>query len=228
LTDLNADELGPIYGQKVTASWKPTTYITKDWVYKGPYVGKREKIPAITVSRARLLRQLGDDTALLQEIVFGPNNELYLRSENIGEKWPPITHTDTVRPNLVGRIADRHSMGVYQGLDLIDLCKMQWERAFYHFLIRYIINAGDAHFVNYINNYGVDFEEDRTQDKSEPTTLLEVMFKKPLSHTYLSHVTTELVFCYEKLKCRIEYEVLPHVTGQMLDRTRLILRLLSH
>ena len=33
--DLMADQEGPIYGQTVTSLWKPLTWITEQWVYKG-------------------------------------------------------------------------------------------------------------------------------------------------------------------------------------------------
>ena len=64
MSDLDADEQGPIYGQKVTATWKPLTYITKNWVYKGPYTGKRANIPAQTVERSRKFKSYGDEGAL--------------------------------------------------------------------------------------------------------------------------------------------------------------------
>jgi hypothetical protein len=227
LADLEADENGPIYGQKVTASWKPKTYLTQRWVYKGPYTGKRVMIPTNTEARYRKFKLYGDDAAMSQEVVEGPDQQVYLRSPNIGEKWPPITTVANVTGEIIGRIADRISMGVYQGKDLIDLHKMDWERCLYHFMVRYIINAGDSGYYNYLNNYGIDYEEDRTPDKKKPENIVQIMFKKKPSEKYEQATQQAIRQHANTLKAKIETLVLPIVTGEELKRTHLVLSLLD-
>jgi hypothetical protein len=227
IDDLNADENGLIYGQKVTASWKPKTYITRQWVYKGPYMDKRKSIPNHTVERYNKFKLYGDEAAISLEVVKGPDNQIYLKSPNIGEKWSPITTVDNVTHDIVGRIVDRASIGVYTGRDLIDLQKMDWKRCIYHFIIRYIINAGDSIYNNYINNYGIDYEEDRTPDKEEPTNIVQIMFKKPLSKKYMDKTKQAIKQNIKFLKNKIETIVLPKVQGEELKRTQFVLKFLS-
>lgn len=226
--DLNADEDGPIYGQKVTASWKPMTYLTHQWVYKGPYLGKRERIPASTVERYQKFRSYGDDAVIPQEIVYGPGNQLYLKSPNIGVKWPPMTEVDKVKDTIVGRIVNRYSMGVYQGDELIKTGQINWEKFLYHFIVRYIINAGDAGSWNFINNFGIDYEEDRTHTHGDPTTMLEVLSNKRISKNDLQSYEKALVSLANTLKSRVTRNVLPKVSGEELRRTQLVLSLLPN
>jgi len=231
LDDLNADQDGPIYGQKVTASWKPKTYLTQKWIYKGPYTGKRSNIPFKTVERYRRFLMLGDQAAIPVEVVKGPDQHNYLRSPNVGTQWPPTAVTDHVTQTETGRIVDRQSMGVYRGQELIDMGKMDWERGLYHFLIRYIINAGDAGLWNYINNYGIDYEEDRTHKGEKPKNILEVISNKPFSRNYAPLVEQAVAQYAPILKSKIEQLVLPQIKAfhndQEYERTQLVLDLLS-
>jgi hypothetical protein len=225
---LYADEDGPIYGQKVTAKWKPITYLTKEWVYKGPYTGTRSGIPALVVNRYNTFMLYGDKSVLSQEIVADEQRNIYLKSPNIGTVWPPKTVEDVVYSwtGMRGRIADRNSMGVYQGNDLIDASKIDWERYLYHFIIRYIINGGDGNSVNYINNYGVDYEENRTPDKADPEDIVQVMFKKPVSKKYAGVYKKSINKYSKALHQRLTMDVLPKVSGEELRRTKLVIELL--
>lgn len=231
---LNADEQGPIYGQKVTASWKPVTYITREWVYKGPFTGKRSSIPDKTEKRAKLFHSLGDEAALTQEKVTDSDGNIYLRSPNIGTKWPPKTTVDTVKKytndpklNIIGRIADRKSMGVLQGLELIDLGIMDWGRVLYHLIMRFILNAGDTFYGNYINNYGIDFEEDRTEKDTISSNMIELLFKQKPAKKYTVITENALKEHASELKQKLEQYVIPKVSGIELKRTQLVISLLE-
>ena len=160
-------------------------------------------------------------------MVTGPNGQVYLRSPNIGRNWPPKTTPDKVKGDLHGRIVDRKSMGIYQGQDLMDRHEIDWERFLYHFLVRYIIGAGDSGPWNFINNYGIDYEEDRTPDSEPPTNLLQVMFKKPQSTKYATLIMQAVKNMRVPLKKKIETVVLPYTTGQEVERVRNVCKLLG-
>ena len=196
MENLKADSEGFIYGQKVTAIWKPITYITKDWVYKGPYIGKREKIPQSIIDRYNKFKEYGDTAALKQEII-NINEKKFIRSKNIGTKWPPKTNIDKVTKEITGRIVERESMGIYQGSQLIENSKIEWFKCIYHFLIRYIINAGDSGYWNYINNYGIDYEEERSEQTQIPSNIIRVMFIKNLNKKFVEP-TQNAINIYKK------------------------------
>ena len=225
--DLNADHEGAIYGQKVTASWKPLTYITQHWIYKGPYKGKRQYIPDLVVQRYQRLLQLGDQAVFPQIKIIGNDGYPYLKTPNIGTKWPPQTTVDVVDSgtNLVGRIVDRNSMGIYQGDQLIGMEQIDWEKYLYHMILRYILNFGDSGYWNYINNYGIDYEENRTISKSKPTDILQVISNKPITRYREAHLQYSKQLASQLLQ-RINQFVLPHVNGVELQRTQTVIDLL--
>jgi hypothetical protein len=222
--DLIADEQGSLYGQKVTSGWKPTTYITRQWVYKGPYLGSRASIPARTEQLCHRFHQFGDESALQQTVVTGPDG-LYLRSPNIGTAWPPTSHMEIVRPGLTGRVVDRASMGVLQGDDLIRRGEIDWFRFLYHFIVRYIIGAGDAGFWNYINNYGIDFEENR-KISADPPSLIQLMFNKAPAKDLMGPINTAIKQLSPELIKRLETYVIPNATSEEQRRARLAIKLL--
>ena len=178
----------PLFGQRVTASWKQFTYITKDYVYKGPFMGSRASIPQCTVERFALLRKFGDEAALEQHVV-GSAGEYYLRSPNVGTRWPPKTTTDNVKGSLVGRIVDRESMGIFRGERLIELETIDWVRVLYHFIARYVFWFGDTGLYNVINNWGIDYEENRTgDDMFVPVTFIEAISNRKLTAEVIASI----------------------------------------
>lgn len=236
ITEINlfADSQGPIYGQRVTASWKPLTYLTENWVYKGPYTGKREHIPSNTVERYHKFLSYGDTSVLPMEEVFGPNRSRYLRSPNIGTQWPPKTEVDTVISGVIGRIlskddtksvSSKSSMGVYTGVGLIDNGGMDWIKMLYHFIIRFIIGAGDAGLFNYLNNYGLDYEENRTSNGGDPKCIIDVLFGKSPDARIRGLTERSIKENALILIDRLTRDVLLFASGQELSRTQLVLGL---
>lgn len=171
-------EYGFIYGQKVTASWKQKTYITKEWVYKGPYEGKRSEIPEIVVERSNKLLEL-EDSVLKSEIVF-LGGKKFLRSKYIGA-WPPHYKKDKLLPGDTedSNIIIREETGIKQGYALIEDGSMNYKKLFYHFILRFIFGYGDSILQNYINNYGIDFEENRGKFPERLEEIGDIFTKRP-------------------------------------------------
>jgi hypothetical protein len=223
--DLDADSEGSIYGQKITSSWKPITYLTENYVYKGPYCSSRINIPYKTVERYNKFRLYGDEAILQQEIVLDEKDSPYLRSPNLGS-WPPETVMEEVKKGLTGRIVIRNSMRVFQGTELIDRNELDWFRALYHFMIRFILGVGDSGFWNYINNYGIDYEENRNFKKSIET-VQQALFCKPLSNKYRNTVSIMLKRYHSDLKDKLDKFVSTNASGNELERLELLKKLLE-
>ncbi len=166
----------PLYAQKVTAAYKPFTYVTREKIYKGPIDSKKaDEIIAV----AKRFLALEDSSVLIPEKIKAEGN-YYLSYENVGESWDP-KFTFTVVKNskteqIMGNVVERKSIGIYQGSELISLNKMDYDKMFWHFMVRYILGRGDSGLWNYINNHGIDFDDRR--QSFDQKNILELLFTK--------------------------------------------------
>ena len=118
-------------------------------------------VPEQVVKSSEFFRLHGD--CILEPEIIMVNDKKYLKYLNLGTKWPPKTRVENIRGEIKGNLADRLSLGIYNGHELIKNGEMIYKKMFYHFRLRYILGKGDSNLNNYINNVGIDFEENRTR-----------------------------------------------------------------
>ena len=182
-----------IIGQKVTASWKAVTMVTKDWVYKGPYKITNPVLPLV-YSRSQKFKKWCDDSFIENKIIRD-GDIFYIKMPNIGD-IPEAEYTWYLPGDRETKamVAIRGSGGVIRASDEFKakgkLPDKILENILYHFILRYITRSADTGLWNVINGKGIDFEEVRSEQN--PTNLIEALFVKKPSKALLEEINKVL------------------------------------
>lgn len=207
--------------QRRTSMHKKNVYLTRRYVYKGPYERDSSRLQT-TLARHLVLACIFNDKTVQTPSLVRWSDGWYLRFPNVAatpaSQWK-TQETTTMKGREAITLVLRESMGIQQVSGCMkQLSTHQKEQILYHLLLRLCISPsiGDSHLGNMLYNgkavYGVDLEDMRKHtDIPQVKTVLEFVsllctkkqhatLLQPLATTLLQR-KRELISSLQKAAC---------------------------